>query len=127
FSRTNGDGGTVPINLSGETYVIWAFSRGMLDAFGYHDFNRGLATVDFLCNKDSTILMNPGENVATIPGANVDQDPYAGLTPAEREAKEARRERPSSEARPEPRDTPRGTPGGTGGRVVPSPGAFLEP
>ncbi|CAI7872669.1 unnamed protein product [Closterium sp. NIES-53] len=93
FSRTNGDGGTVPINLSGETYVIWAFSRGMLDAFGYHDFNRGLATVDFLCNKDSTILMNPGENVATIPGANVDQDPYAGLTPAEREAKEARRER----------------------------------
>ncbi|CAI7806997.1 unnamed protein product [Closterium sp. NIES-54] len=39
FSRSNGDGGTVPINLSGETYVIWAFSRGMLDAFGYHDYN----------------------------------------------------------------------------------------
>ncbi|CAI5968564.1 unnamed protein product [Closterium sp. NIES-65] len=40
FSRTNGDGGTVPINLSGETYVIWAFSRGMLQAFGYHEYNR---------------------------------------------------------------------------------------
>ncbi|CAI7807075.1 unnamed protein product [Closterium sp. NIES-54] len=135
FSRTNGDGGTVPINLSGETYVIWAFSRGMLEAFGYHDYNRcatmvdqirsawkmyfdccaaferlcavavlsvlvtrlfprrGLATVDFLCNKAPTTLMGPGDNVATIPGANVDKDPYAGLTPAERADKEARRER----------------------------------
>ncbi|CAI5524046.1 unnamed protein product [Closterium sp. Naga37s-1] len=83
FSRTNGDGGTVAINLSGETYVIWAFSRGMLQAFGYHEYNRGLTMVDFLCNTAPTTLMRPGENVANIPGANVDQDDDAGLTPAE--------------------------------------------
>ncbi|CAI5471956.1 unnamed protein product [Closterium sp. Yama58-4] len=93
FSRTNGDGGSVPINLSGETYVIWAFSRGMLETFGYHEYNRGLATVDFVCNKAPASLMGPADNVATIPGAKVDKDPYAGLTPAERADKEARRER----------------------------------
>ncbi|GJP35053.1 hypothetical protein CLOM_g19516 [Closterium sp. NIES-68] len=93
FSRRNGDGGTVPINLSGETYVIWAFSRGMLQSFGYHDYNRGLAMVDFVCNTAPTILMRPGDNVANIPGANVNQGSDAGLTPAERAAKESRRER----------------------------------
>ncbi|CAI5524044.1 unnamed protein product [Closterium sp. Naga37s-1] len=92
FSRRNGDGGTVPITLSGETYVIWAFSRGMLEAFGYHDYNRGLAMVDFLCNIAPTTLMRPGENVANIPGADVEEDDNAGLSPAEREDEEARRE-----------------------------------
>eukprot|EP00475_Leptophrys_vorax_P011399 TRINITY_DN1793_c0_g1_i2.p1 TRINITY_DN1793_c0_g1~~TRINITY_DN1793_c0_g1_i2.p1 ORF type:complete len:587 (-),score=-0.67 TRINITY_DN1793_c0_g1_i2:239-1999(-) len=90
FSRNNADGGSVPINLSGETYVIWAFTRNSLSTFGYHSVNRGLATIDFLCNSAPNVVMKPGNSVPNVPGedpTNVDE------TPAEIEADEARAER----------------------------------
>lgn len=92
FVRFNGDGGTVPINLNGETQTIWAFSRNTFSTFGYHDTNRGLAAIDYLCNTAPAILMKPGSRVPFIAGEDVDEDDL-DKSPAERQADEERRER----------------------------------
>ncbi|CAI5494478.1 unnamed protein product [Closterium sp. Naga37s-1] len=60
FSRSPGDGGSVPIQLSGPNFLIWAYSRDMFQTLGYHSTHRGVSQVDFSCNTAPQVLLGEG-------------------------------------------------------------------
>eukprot|EP00475_Leptophrys_vorax_P026473 TRINITY_DN3737_c0_g2_i2.p1 TRINITY_DN3737_c0_g2~~TRINITY_DN3737_c0_g2_i2.p1 ORF type:complete len:622 (+),score=22.69 TRINITY_DN3737_c0_g2_i2:503-2368(+) len=54
FSRSTGDGGSFPVDLSGTNTIIWAYSPDASKAPDYHAQFRGSASVNFGCKAGST-------------------------------------------------------------------------
>ncbi|GJP31844.1 hypothetical protein CLOM_g15279 [Closterium sp. NIES-68] len=80
FSRSQGDGGLVPIQQSGPNFIIWAYSRDMFQTLGYHSTHRGVARVDFSCNTAPEVLMGEGSPGDDEEGAFTPDNP-SGLSP----------------------------------------------
>ncbi|GJP29831.1 hypothetical protein CLOM_g19924, partial [Closterium sp. NIES-68] len=50
FTRTEGDGGIVPVDFTGVNTLVWAFSGSGTQALDYHNHNDGVLKVDFTCS-----------------------------------------------------------------------------
>ncbi|CAI7906921.1 unnamed protein product, partial [Closterium sp. NIES-53] len=49
FSRSEGDGGAVPVSFNGSNSLIWAFSESGSTELAFHGNNAGSMDVDFTC------------------------------------------------------------------------------
>ncbi|CAI5959097.1 unnamed protein product [Closterium sp. NIES-64] len=76
FSRSPGDGGLVPIQLSGPNFLIWAYSRDMFQTLGYHSTHRGVSQVDFSCNTAPQVLLGEGSPEDDDQGEFTLDNPY---------------------------------------------------
>ncbi|CAI5503629.1 unnamed protein product [Closterium sp. Naga37s-1] len=54
FTRTEGDGGVVPVDFSGVNTLVWAFSGSGSQALDFHNRNDGSVQVDFTCSTAAT-------------------------------------------------------------------------
>ncbi|CAI5471955.1 unnamed protein product [Closterium sp. Yama58-4] len=82
FSRSPGDGGSVPIQLSGPNFLIWAYSGDMFQTLGYHSNHRGVSQVDFSCNTAPQVLLGEGSPEDDDQGEFTPDNPY-DLSPSD--------------------------------------------
>eukprot|EP00475_Leptophrys_vorax_P013813 TRINITY_DN2017_c0_g1_i1.p3 TRINITY_DN2017_c0_g1~~TRINITY_DN2017_c0_g1_i1.p3 ORF type:complete len:161 (-),score=15.55 TRINITY_DN2017_c0_g1_i1:203-685(-) len=54
FSRSAGDGGSVPVNVNGSNTLVWAYSQSGSQALDFHGRNDGSLSVDFSCQPGSS-------------------------------------------------------------------------
>ncbi|CAI5534643.1 unnamed protein product [Closterium sp. Naga37s-1] len=64
FSRSVGDGGSVPVRVKGVNRIIWGYSTNGGKSVAYHGSNIGSTQVNFACNGAS-----PGNPSPSPPGA----------------------------------------------------------
>lgn len=82
FSRSSGDGGVAPVDLSGENTLVWAHTRkGGDKELIYHKKKRGSIVVDFSCvGKASSSLdasSSSSDNAAADASTSTDASPRA--------------------------------------------------